>query len=109
KDKCGTPLVTDSSPKCAIEVAATQIPPSAISQNFLAPVNDTTNRRCQEWTMDYVRRLVHHQYLNENAIQIVSVCTRFFKSRCWLESGWRLAWSRQGSVNSEFAHKSDVK
>ncbi|KKZ68789.1 hypothetical protein EMCG_01002 [[Emmonsia] crescens] len=27
--------------------------------------------RCQEWTMDYVRRLVHHQYLNENAIQIV--------------------------------------
>ncbi|EEQ90662.2 uncharacterized protein BDCG_05782 [Blastomyces dermatitidis ER-3] len=65
------PLVTDSSPKCAIEVAATQIPPSAISQNFLAPVNDTTNRRCQEWTMDYVHHLVHHQYLNENAIQIV--------------------------------------
>ncbi|QSS66056.1 hypothetical protein I7I51_06907 [Histoplasma capsulatum] len=65
------PLVTDSSPKCAIEVAATQIPPPAISQNFLAPVNNTTNRRCQEWTMDYVHRLVHHQYLNENAIQIV--------------------------------------
>ncbi|KMP07651.1 hypothetical protein CISG_00207 [Coccidioides immitis RMSCC 3703] len=47
-------LVTDSSPKCTIEVAVTQIPPPAISQNFLAPVNDTTNRRCQEWTMDYI-------------------------------------------------------
>ncbi|EAS32418.3 uncharacterized protein CIMG_03442 [Coccidioides immitis RS] len=68
-------LVTDSSPKCTIEVAVTQIPPPAISQNFLAPVNDTTNRRCQEWTMDYVCCLVHHQYINENVIQIVqSAC-----------------------------------
>ncbi|KAI1905855.1 hypothetical protein LOZ12_005065 [Ophidiomyces ophidiicola] len=63
--------IKDSIPKCSMEVAATQVLPPRISENFLAPVNDTTNRRCQEWTMDYVRRLVSLGYIDQSAIQIV--------------------------------------
>ncbi|QKX58274.1 uncharacterized protein TRUGW13939_05396 [Talaromyces rugulosus] len=58
-------------PKGAIELVASQIPPPRRSQNFLAPVNDTTNKRCQEWTMEYVRRLVDLGYIDASAIQIV--------------------------------------
>ncbi|KAM5494888.1 hypothetical protein MaudMau93_000186 [Microsporum audouinii] len=63
--------VIDSTPKGAVEIAASQIRPPGINENFLAPVNDTTNKRCQEWTMEYVRHLVQLQYLDAGAIQIV--------------------------------------
>ncbi|KAK2791103.1 hypothetical protein FQN52_005059 [Onygenales sp. PD_12] len=61
----------DSTPKGAVELAASRVPPPAISQDFMAPVNNTTNRRCQEWTMDFVAHLVHLQYIDASAIQIV--------------------------------------
>ncbi|EDN07708.1 hypothetical protein I7I51_04382 [Histoplasma capsulatum] len=64
----------DSTPKGAVELAAGQVPPPRISQNFLGPVDDTSqirNKRCQEGTMEYVRHLVHLQYLDAGAIQIV--------------------------------------
>ncbi|KAJ8109793.1 hypothetical protein OPT61_g7201 [Boeremia exigua] len=61
----------DTTPRGNLELAAAQVPPPRASANFLAPVNDTTNRRCQEWTMDYVRRLVALRYLDEAAIAIV--------------------------------------
>jgi hypothetical protein len=31
----------------------------------------TTNRRCQEWTTDYVKRLVAAGYIGEDAVSIV--------------------------------------
>ncbi|OAL74425.1 hypothetical protein A7D00_0016 [Trichophyton violaceum] len=71
EDSPGGALIRDSVPKGAVEVAASQIPPPGISQNFLAPVNDTTNKRCQEWTMEYTRHLVHLGYLDAEAIQLV--------------------------------------
>jgi hypothetical protein len=76
----------DTTPKGDLERVASQIQPPRPSQNFLAPVNDvctlyalegiyllvqTTNRRCQEWTLDFVRRLVAVGYLDESAIEIV--------------------------------------
>lgn len=33
---------SDSTPKCAIELAASQVSPPGISQNFMAPVNDVS-------------------------------------------------------------------
>lgn len=93
EDSAGGALIRDSVPKGAVEVAASQIPPPGISQNFLAPVNDvgksgifagsintrlanqvyvqTTNKRCQEWTMEYTRHLVQLGYLDVAAIQLV--------------------------------------
>ncbi|KAI4940331.1 hypothetical protein J4E86_010965 [Alternaria arbusti] len=47
-----------------LEKIAEQVPPPRKSENFLAPVND-------EWTMDYVRRLVQKGYLQESAIETV--------------------------------------
>lgn len=38
---------------------------------LFADGNRTTNRRCQEWTMDYVRKLVAKQYLDASAIDVV--------------------------------------
>lgn len=64
-------MTTDSTPRGNIEVAASQVPTPGISQNFMAPVNDTTNKRCQEWTMEYVRHLVAKGLIGEDAIQIV--------------------------------------
>ncbi|MCJ1255127.1 hypothetical protein MMC24_002943 [Lignoscripta atroalba] len=60
-----------STPRGNLEIAASRIPPPRISQNFMAPVNDTTNRRCQEWTTEYVRRLVELGYISAGAIDIV--------------------------------------
>ncbi|KAL9114743.1 MAG: hypothetical protein Q9227_001422 [Pyrenula ochraceoflavens] len=65
-----TPSI-DSTPIGALELAASQISAPRVSQNFLAPVNDITNRRCQEWTMDYVRHLVAMEYVSDDAINIV--------------------------------------
>ncbi|KAL3473550.1 hypothetical protein BJX99DRAFT_233375 [Aspergillus californicus] len=62
---------TDTTPAGDIEVVACQVPAPRISRNFLEPVNDTTNRRCQEWTMDYVRLLVAKGFIGDEAIEIV--------------------------------------
>ncbi|KAF1847164.1 uncharacterized protein K460DRAFT_413961 [Cucurbitaria berberidis CBS 394.84] len=62
---------TDTTPRGDLELVATQIQPPRASASFLAPVNDTSNRRCQEWAMDYVRRLVAVGYLDEAAVAIV--------------------------------------
>ncbi|KAA8649262.1 hypothetical protein EYZ11_005530 [Aspergillus tanneri] len=63
--------LTKSTPINDLEVAASQVPPPRISQNFMAPVNDTTNKRCQEWTMEYVRHLVAKGFIAPEAIEIV--------------------------------------
>lgn len=85
----------DSTPRGKIELAATQIPTPGINHNFMAPVNDvsnmthtlwryyriwmkltnlnfqTTNKRYQEWTMEYVRHLVAKGLIDEEVIEIV--------------------------------------
>ncbi|KAJ5224968.1 hypothetical protein N7468_006193 [Penicillium chermesinum] len=45
-------MTTGSTPAGNIEIAASQVPTPGISQNFMAPVNYITNKRCQEWTMN---------------------------------------------------------
>ncbi|KAJ5562879.1 hypothetical protein N7535_002675 [Penicillium sp. DV-2018c] len=70
-DSVGTAQTTDSIPRGNIEVAASHIPAPGISENFMAPVNDTTNRRCQEWTMEFIRYLVAQGLIAAEAIQIV--------------------------------------
>ncbi|KAF1359465.1 hypothetical protein EJ07DRAFT_166039 [Lizonia empirigonia] len=61
----------DITPRGNLELVAAQVQPPRASANFREPVNDTTNRRCQEWTMDYVRRLVTVGYIDEAAIATV--------------------------------------
>ncbi|CAG7947003.1 unnamed protein product [Penicillium olsonii] len=62
---------TDSSPRGKIEIAASQVPAPGINENFMAPVNDTTNKRCQEWTMEFIRYLVTQKLIEAEAVQIV--------------------------------------
>jgi hypothetical protein len=84
----------DSTPRCNVEIVAVRVAPPRISQNFRAPVNDvscmhpsfvpdmvgassnnqpqTTNKRCQEWTMEYVRELVRVGYIGPEAMQAVN-------------------------------------
>ncbi|EHY52521.1 hypothetical protein ABEF92_005798 [Exophiala dermatitidis] len=50
---------------------ASRVPPPGKSENFLAPVDGDKNKRCQEWTVEYVNLLVQHGLLNQNALQIV--------------------------------------
>ncbi|PYH37126.1 uncharacterized protein BO87DRAFT_404793 [Aspergillus neoniger CBS 115656] len=65
------PPGTDNSPKGNIEIAASQVPTPRKSENFMAPVNETTNKRCQEWTMEFIRHLVSKGLIGEGAIEIV--------------------------------------
>ncbi|CAG8947294.1 unnamed protein product [Penicillium salamii] len=70
-DSVHTAETTDVSPKGKIEIAASQIPAPGVSENFMAPVNDTTNKRCQEWTMEFIRHLVAENLIEAEAVQIV--------------------------------------
>lgn len=62
---------SDAVPRGNIEVAASEVPTPGMSENFLAPVNETTNKRCQEWTMEFVRALVGRGLLDSGAIRVV--------------------------------------
>ncbi|KAJ5407925.1 hypothetical protein N7509_001808 [Penicillium cosmopolitanum] len=62
---------TDYQPRGNIEIAASQVTPPGISENFLAPVNDRNNKRCQEWTMEYIRHLVSKRLIASEAIHTV--------------------------------------
>ncbi|KAJ5591839.1 uncharacterized protein N7459_002208 [Penicillium hispanicum] len=62
---------TDCTPVGNIELAASEVPTPGISENFLAPVNDNTNRRCQEWTMEYICHLVSKNLIDSDAIRII--------------------------------------
>lgn len=90
-DSTDTAMTKDSTPRGNVEIAASQVPTPGISQNFMAPINDvssslttffllavlmhyllqTTNKRCQEWIMEFVRYLVGKGLIGAEAIQIV--------------------------------------
>ncbi|EFE43416.1 hypothetical protein TRV_01801 [Trichophyton verrucosum HKI 0517] len=61
----------DSTPKGDLEIAASQVRPPPISQNFLAPVDGVTNKRCQEWTVEFVDKLIEKNYIHAQAREIV--------------------------------------
>ncbi|RMZ81399.1 hypothetical protein DV738_g2283, partial [Chaetothyriales sp. CBS 135597] len=62
--------VPEASVATMLQLAGTVRPPG-ISQNFMAPVDGVNNRRCQEWTTDFVKLLVDRQHLDESANQII--------------------------------------
>ncbi|CAK4034525.1 Hypothetical predicted protein [Lecanosticta acicola] len=53
-----------------LERIALGIRPPGISGNFLGPVDGVKNRRCQEWTMDFLRVLVEKGILGTEALEI---------------------------------------
>ncbi|KAJ6094556.1 hypothetical protein N7467_002069 [Penicillium canescens] len=61
----------DPTPRGNIELAAAEVLTVGISQSFMAPVNDISNKRCQEWTMEYIRQLVARGIVGKEAIDIV--------------------------------------
>ncbi|KAF3481784.1 uncharacterized protein GIQ15_04543 [Arthroderma uncinatum] len=63
-------LKLDYTPKGELEKIASQVPPPPISKNFMAPVDGIVNRRCQEWTMDFIERLVSRKYIEAEALCI---------------------------------------
>jgi hypothetical protein len=89
-DSTGTDKTNDSNPRGHIEKVASQCPTPRISENFMAPVNEvsncistvghdgllenptqTTNKRCQEWTMDFVRKLAELGYIGQSAADVI--------------------------------------
>ncbi|KAK3900204.1 hypothetical protein C8A05DRAFT_36168 [Staphylotrichum tortipilum] len=49
------------------EALEVEVPPRG---DVRAPVDGVVNKRCQEWTMEYLRRLVELGYLEEGVIRI---------------------------------------
>ncbi|KAJ5765649.1 hypothetical protein N7520_005208 [Penicillium odoratum] len=64
---------SDSTPRGDIEVAAKEVPTPGISENFLAPVNNFSNKRCQEWTMEFICHLVAKGLIGSDAIRAVQL------------------------------------
>ncbi|EER26441.1 hypothetical protein D8B26_003180 [Coccidioides posadasii str. Silveira] len=64
-------MTIDSNAKGIMETVATQVPPPPISQNFLAPVDGVFNKRCQEWTVEYVDRLISRNIIDAGARNVV--------------------------------------
>ncbi|KAM5477103.1 hypothetical protein MauCBS54593_000374 [Microsporum audouinii] len=60
----------DNTPRGDLEVVAHFIPPPS-AWNFLAPKGGLV-RRCQEWTWDFVTKLVAKRYITGQAQEIVS-------------------------------------
>ncbi|OAL66413.1 hypothetical protein A7C99_1799 [Trichophyton rubrum] len=54
-----------------LEVTASRVRPPPISQNFLAPVDGVTNKLCQEWTVEFVDKLIEKNYIDAQAREIV--------------------------------------
>ena len=52
-----------------IQVAHSIEPPRR-SENFMAPVDGVKNRRCQEWTMEYVHALVKEGLVDEDVVRM---------------------------------------
>ncbi|KAK2836833.1 hypothetical protein FQN49_006681 [Arthroderma sp. PD_2] len=63
-----TVMELDYTPKSELEKTASQLPPPPISKNFMAPVDGVYNRRCQEWTMEFIERLVSRKYIEAEAL-----------------------------------------
>ncbi|KAK4042334.1 hypothetical protein C8A01DRAFT_33537 [Parachaetomium inaequale] len=63
-------FTTDTTPRGSLDAAALQVPCPGKS-DVRAPVDGVVNRRCQEWTMEYVQHLVGLGYLDSSAIQLV--------------------------------------
>ncbi|KAF2170598.1 hypothetical protein M409DRAFT_19415 [Zasmidium cellare ATCC 36951] len=68
KDEGGR-VLERTEPSGRLEREATSIRPPR-GGNVLALVDDVTNRRCQEWTMDYLRHLVKKGLLDASAVDI---------------------------------------
>ncbi|SPQ24363.1 56bfb836-64eb-4335-897a-fa4bd56396b7 [Thermothielavioides terrestris] len=63
-------MSTDNIALGALDAAALQVPAPGPS-DARAPVDGVLNRRCQEWTMEYVQHLVRLGYLDSSAVQLV--------------------------------------
>ncbi|KAJ4408642.1 hypothetical protein N0V82_009657 [Gnomoniopsis sp. IMI 355080] len=53
-----------------LEKAASTVAPPRKSENFMAPVDGVKNRRCQEWTMDFLKLLVTKGFITQSAYAI---------------------------------------
>ncbi|KAK4084658.1 hypothetical protein Purlil1_10243 [Purpureocillium lilacinum] len=50
---------------------ATRVPPPPKGQDLRRPIDGVKTKRCQEWTMEYVMRLVDQGLIHAEAIDIV--------------------------------------
>ncbi|KAI1122737.1 hypothetical protein F5Y10DRAFT_270793 [Nemania abortiva] len=68
-DSPSSELVKDV-PRGVIEREAGMVPLPPKGQNIRAPIDGVTTKRCQEWTMEYLDRLVQRGYLKPSAVEV---------------------------------------
>ncbi|KAI1362943.1 hypothetical protein F5Y08DRAFT_310726 [Xylaria arbuscula] len=60
----------DTIPRSVLEREASMVAPPPNGQSIRASVDGVKTRRCQEWTMEYLQRLVQKGYLEPTAVEI---------------------------------------
>ncbi|KAM4065821.1 hypothetical protein HRG_012919 [Hirsutella rhossiliensis] len=61
---------TESITRCKLEREAAQVPPPPKGQDLRAPIDGVKTKRCQEWTMEFLKRLVTEGLLTAEAVGI---------------------------------------
>ncbi|KAF7559328.1 hypothetical protein G7046_g4826 [Stylonectria norvegica] len=66
-----TPEVTrEDTPRAVLEREAVRVTPPPRGQNVRAVMDGVNTRRCQEWTMEYLTRLVEKKLIDPTALAI---------------------------------------
>ncbi|UNI16350.1 hypothetical protein JDV02_002787 [Purpureocillium takamizusanense] len=63
--------VVDAVPRSRLETEASRVPPPPKGQDMRLPIDGVNTKRCQEWTMEFIRRLVGQGLIQAEAVDIV--------------------------------------
>ncbi|KAH7313871.1 hypothetical protein B0I35DRAFT_436037 [Stachybotrys elegans] len=65
-----TDHVNGDKPRCTIEEEAARVRPPPRGQDVRAPIDGVNTKRCQEWTMEFLTRLVEKDLIHPDAVDI---------------------------------------
>ncbi|KAK3935021.1 hypothetical protein QBC46DRAFT_58986 [Diplogelasinospora grovesii] len=67
-DPPSTKFVKESTPRGTLEREAAKVAPPRGGQNVRAPIDGVTTKRCQEWTMEYLKLLADQGLIDASAV-----------------------------------------
>ncbi|KND86747.1 hypothetical protein TOPH_08604 [Tolypocladium ophioglossoides CBS 100239] len=69
-DPVNKSFAREYTPRGVLKSEAAQVPPPPRGQNVRAPIDGVNAKRYQEWTMEYLTRLVEKGLINSQAVDI---------------------------------------
>ncbi|KAF2770077.1 hypothetical protein EJ03DRAFT_350668 [Teratosphaeria nubilosa] len=67
-DRTDEQYIAETTARSTLEKEALPVQPPPGNQDVRAPINGVTTKRCQEWTMEYLQRLVRLNLISATAV-----------------------------------------